>query len=85
MNGHFVPFLVVLCFSIVQTFLNNIPEGNLLESVHNTLKIAFTFKPVWYAKAVSAVAYDKKSEYTHYTSCNIAKFGVLLMEIITCM
>ena len=47
-----MPFLVALCFSIVQTFLNNIPEGNLLESVYNTLKIAFTFMLLWTAKAV---------------------------------
>ena len=42
-----VPFLVVLSFSKLQTFLNNIPEGNPLKSMYLTPKIAFTFRPMW--------------------------------------
>ena len=40
-------FLGVLSFSKLQSFLNNIPEGNPLKSVYLTLKIAFTFRPMW--------------------------------------
>ena len=46
-NGHLVLFLVALSFSKLQTFLNNIPEGNPLKSVYLTPKIAFTFRSMW--------------------------------------
>ena len=46
-SGRLVLFLVALSFSKLQTFLNNIPEGNPLKSVYLTPKIAFTFRLMW--------------------------------------
>ena len=46
-SGHLVLFLAALSFSKLQTFLNNIPEGNLFKSVYLTPKIAFTFMRMW--------------------------------------
>ena len=46
-SGHLVLFLVALSFSKLQTFLNNIPEGNPPKSVYLTPKIAFTFRHMW--------------------------------------
>ena len=46
-SEHLVLFLVALSFSKIQTFLNNIPEGNPLKSVYLTPKIAFTFRLMW--------------------------------------
>ena len=45
-SGHLVLILVALSFSKLQTFLNNIPEGNPLKSVYLTPKIAFTFRHI---------------------------------------
>ena len=46
-SGHLVLFFVALSFSKLQSFLNNIPEGNPLKSVYLTPKIAFTFRRMW--------------------------------------
>ena len=45
-SGHLVLFVVALSFSKLQTFLNNMPDGNPLKSVYLTPKIAFTFRPM---------------------------------------
>ena len=45
-SGHLVLFLVALSFSKLETFLNNIPEGNPLKSVYLTPKIALKFRRI---------------------------------------
>ena len=46
-SGDLVLFLVAVSFCKLQTYLNNIPEGNPLKSVYLTQNIAFTFRPMW--------------------------------------
>jgi len=60
-SGHLMLFLVALSFYKLQTFLNNIPEGNPLKSVYLTPKIAFTFRPMWYLNG--RVAYVSRSSF----------------------
>ena len=63
-------FFVALSFSKLQTFLNNIPEGNLLKSVYLALKIAFTLMRTWSFNG--HVAYLFLSTYGNKLKDNIA-------------
>ena len=46
----------------LQTFLNNIPEGNRLKSVYLTPKIAYTFRHMW--SLTGRVAYTSLSSFS---------------------
>ena len=67
--------LVALSFSKLQTFLNNIPEGNPLKSVYLTPKIAFTFRPMWSLNG--RVAYISLSKFTQYIYNNKRKCSII--------